>query len=331
MDPVTHLTSGALAGQALRGKIQSRLVLPFCVLAAWIPDIDNFMGLGPEAYLLHHRGVTHSIFGALGLALILAGIFRLFSKNFSLGKAFAVAYALILVHIYLDLITSFGTQILAPFTRTRFALSSVFIIDPFLTLPGLLVFVLSLFLKVRRKQAAVLGLAFMLLYPMACLGVRHVVKVSLADRPARENIGYEKLDVTTALLSPLYWKVVVDDGQSLRTATISLVPGAKEPLVFEDFPKADEALLEKLGETESLFATWSWFAVYPVMENSGTETGREIVFRDLRFYGSAPLMKRLSPDRRVPFTLTAFLDARGELTGYRYSHPGKSVVYSVSD
>ncbi|MDY7001784.1 MAG: metal-dependent hydrolase, partial [Thermodesulfobacteriota bacterium] len=225
MDPITHLTSGALAGQALRGSIPSRLVLPFCALAAWIPDVDNLMGFGPEAYLIHHRGVTHSIFGGLILALIMAGIFRLISKNFSFAKAFVIAYALILVHIYLDLITSFGTQILAPFSRTRFALSSVFILDPFLTLPGLLIFVLSLFLKVRRRQAAVLGLAFMLIYPLAGLGVKHVVKTSLADRLARENISYEKLDVTTALFSPFYWKVVLDDGQSLGMATISLVPG----------------------------------------------------------------------------------------------------------
>ncbi|MDY7000285.1 MAG: hypothetical protein SVS15_00715, partial [Thermodesulfobacteriota bacterium] len=111
----------------------------------------------------------------------------------------------------------------------------------------------------------------------------------------------------------------------------SLVPGVKEPLVFESFAKADRSLLEKFGETESLFRTWSWFAVYPVMEDSETEDGREIVFKDLRFYSNAPLAKRLFPDRQVPFTLTAFLDAGGELAAYQYRRPRKSVVHSVSD
>ncbi|MBD3326546.1 hypothetical protein GF339_18320, partial [candidate division KSB3 bacterium] len=62
MDPVTHITAGVLGAQAIRRPLRDRYFLLFCILAAWLPDIDNLIGfLGPEFYLVHHRGLTHSV------------------------------------------------------------------------------------------------------------------------------------------------------------------------------------------------------------------------------------------------------------------------------
>ena len=127
MDPITHITSGALAGQAFRDRFPGRTGLGFCILAGWIPDMDNLIALtgDPEIYLLHHRGVTHSFLGGLALAALLVGAFRLFKKSFPLLRGFCVAYGCIALHIVLDLVTSYGTQIIAPLSDARFAISSV--------------------------------------------------------------------------------------------------------------------------------------------------------------------------------------------------------------
>lgn len=40
-------------------------------------------------------------------------------------------------HIFLDLLTGYGTQIFWPFVRTPLAIDSIFIVDPLYTLPFL--------------------------------------------------------------------------------------------------------------------------------------------------------------------------------------------------
>ncbi|MBF0552238.1 MAG: metal-dependent hydrolase, partial [Deltaproteobacteria bacterium] len=112
MDPITHLTAGALLAQSLKRLFPERYFLFFLVLAAWIPDIDNVIGLGhPELFLIHHRGITHSLAGGLVIAVLLAGIFRLIIKAFPFWWGVVTGYAGILSHIYLDVITTYGTQV----------------------------------------------------------------------------------------------------------------------------------------------------------------------------------------------------------------------------
>ena len=49
MDPITHLTSGALQGQLFRKMIATRWIFLFCGTAALLPDADNLTGLiNPE-------------------------------------------------------------------------------------------------------------------------------------------------------------------------------------------------------------------------------------------------------------------------------------------
>jgi inner membrane protein len=84
MDPVTHLAAGAIGAQAIRKSRRDRRLLVFCILAAWLPDIDNFIGfLGMEFYLVHHRGLTHSFIGGVLLAAVFVGMFKLFARSLS--------------------------------------------------------------------------------------------------------------------------------------------------------------------------------------------------------------------------------------------------------
>ncbi|MCK4469305.1 MAG: metal-dependent hydrolase, partial [Desulfobacterales bacterium] len=78
MDPITHITAGVLSSQVVPKPFSRRFIILFCIIAAWLPDIDNLAGLiGPEFYLIHHRGITHSLTGALLLSILLVAIFRL--------------------------------------------------------------------------------------------------------------------------------------------------------------------------------------------------------------------------------------------------------------
>ena len=321
MDPVTHLTSGMLASQSFRKFLpDSRLFPLLCLTAAVLPDIDNFVGAAdPAFYLLHHRGITHSLLGGLALAVVLALAFRILSRRVHFLKAALVAYFLILTHIFLDLITSFGTQVFAPFSDRRLTLDACFIIDPIFTLTLIAVAVAAWRLKPARALIGTLGLVWIFAYPAVCIQIRDAVRADCAAALAERGATYDALRVTTDALSPIYWKVIVDRGET-RTLTMvsSLSPGRKFETVSAR--RADHDLLRALGEQDRLFSVWDWFSVYPVQEETELPSGdRRIRFADLRFMSVSPLMRLVLGNDEPPFTLTATVSSTGRLESYVYT------------
>jgi len=331
MDPVTHITTGALAGRVLAPRLGTRWAYLLCILAAWLPDVDNFVGLSPENYLLHHRGITHSLVGILVQALVLAGVFRMVHKAFTPLKTFAVALGLLAAHVWLDVVTTYGTQVLAPFDTTRFQWGAVFIIDPLLTLGGLVFLAIALRRPRAGARVAAIGLALMLLYPVACRSVRDAVEGSLPALMAQRGVAYDTLDVTTDAFSPFYWKVMLTRGDDLLVGSVSALPALHDDFGFETLRRADPALLARLGDEASFFATWGWFAQWPVMDEAPTPAGRDVTFIDARFLSRQPLARRIMDARGLPFTLAAHLDASGALTGFSYNNHGKIITYAVTN
>jgi len=324
LDPFTHITAGALGGQTIRERFRGRSIFWFCVLSAWIPDIDNLIGLGnPEFYLLHHRGLTHSFLGGLVIALLLSGIFKIFIRSFPFLIGILLSYACIGIHIFLDLITSYGTQIFAPFTNNRHMIHCVFILDPILTVPLIVLLFLSFRLKQKRRQIAVAGLLWVLLYPMANLGIRETLQTYLNKSLTQQQLSYSEIHVTPTILTPLFWKVLVEDADSYRAARLNVLK-PKELTPFELFQKADRNLMRKFGEKVSFFKTYEWFAVYPVMQKKETEDGFTVTFGDLRFYTNLKIGRQTFNRDNMEFSLTAVLNKQQEITGFIYQRPGRT-------
>lgn len=331
MDPVTHFTTGALAGRSLAGRFGAWRMFVFCAAASWLPDVDNLFPLGVEGYLRHHRAFTHSVFGLPLLALALAGIFRIFWRDIPFRWLFWTGLAVMALQVYLDLATTFGTMVLWPLTDHRFAFPGVFIIDVFFTLVLLGLLVLSLVKKKLRTLLGVLGLLFAVLYPLANWSVSGVVDTALERRFQIQDPGLRSVEVTTDLLTPLYWKVVLDDGDNLWIGGVGPLP-LLDLTRLESFPKADQALLDRLGDQASIFATWEWFARYPVvLEDVSTPKGRRVTFMDLRFYSLSPLGRKLFTDYEPPFTLTALLDSNGTMTGWIYERRDVRQIDRIPD
>ncbi|WP_319585094.1 metal-dependent hydrolase [uncultured Pseudodesulfovibrio sp.] len=318
MDPVTHLSSGIMGGLAARRWFpESKFLVPACMLAAWIPDVDIFFGDGPEFNLLYHRGISTSFFGTLFLALILAGIYKLVSRRTPLVKIAVLFYALSLTHVWLDLITTYGTQILAPFSNHRFALDGAFIIDPILTLTALALILAAWLNKKRRHTLALIGMAWFFVYPLLNMGMGAVLQNVYAQKLDAEGIAYDHVHVTPDALSPRFWKVVVTTGPDYLLDTMDLF-GDLAPDAPLRFKRADKAFLRKLGEQQSMFSTYAWFTKWPYVEETTTSEGPLYVFHDLRFTSTNPVMTWFQGNRRQPFTLTAQLDQTGRLTKWSF-------------
>lgn len=129
MEPITHALSGAVIGYALPGK--RRWWLPaWAALVAASPDMDVFFTRTPLQYIEYHRGSPIRS-SALGLALLLPSPLAVNrwrvpkvpddSPPFGwpLPLAWLTAYLLILHHIFLDCMNSYGTQVFLPFSDYR--------------------------------------------------------------------------------------------------------------------------------------------------------------------------------------------------------------------
>ena len=133
MDPLTHVAAGALISQVLPGPSRGWSAAAG-VAFALLPDLDYFLIYADRlAFIRHHRGFTHSLLGLVLLALLGAGVGRLIGGPRWFRPLFFLGLAVLASHLLLDLATSYGTQILFPFSRRRFSLDWLFIIDPYLT------------------------------------------------------------------------------------------------------------------------------------------------------------------------------------------------------
>src|SRR5271170_7017852 len=146
MDTITHGIAGALIGKALFGgdelfvlrPMNARRVITWSVMTGAIfPDIDTVRDVFSHDELLMitwHRSITHSLvclpIFALLLALLTRGVCRHFKWEAPSFAALTGLYAVgILSHIFLDLVTTFGTMIWSPLGWSRPAWDLIFIVD----------------------------------------------------------------------------------------------------------------------------------------------------------------------------------------------------------
>ena len=100
------------------------------MLTSNITDIDVFWGFvhsGPS--FAYRRMLTHSVVGLLILSVICALIFSRLYKNQNWKTWFGVSLIGTSVHVFFDLLNSYGVVFLYPFSRHRFEWAWVFIID----------------------------------------------------------------------------------------------------------------------------------------------------------------------------------------------------------
>jgi inner membrane protein len=143
MDNVTHSLIGLAASKAGLEKL-SPGATTLCILAANSPDFD-IVALafgGRWAYLHHHRGITHSIVGALVLALALPLVFylgdwiiaRLRKRTPTVKLAGLLVASLIATatHPLMDWTNNYGMRFLLPWSSRWSYGDFVFIVDPFI-------------------------------------------------------------------------------------------------------------------------------------------------------------------------------------------------------
>jgi inner membrane protein len=296
MDPLTHCCIGGLAGKSLQRWNGYRWSMLLGAVAGELPDIDVFWAKGAENGLLEHRALTHSLFGGLGLALVIALIFFIFQRKkdgkTSFTKLTITAYIGILLHIFADWITSYGTQVFAPFSHERLALSTVFIVDFGWTSVLLVLALLALFWRKEAYRIAAIGMGVALIYPWINWGIKQQVK----ERVTKEyGQAFDKIEIETDFLSPWYWRIIGEKNGTYQMSSFRLLH-PNDFFEWQSYKKISPEEWTALENKFKFFKTYRWFAVYPYRLK---KDGKEYI-GDLRFVSLQPLAKSYRQSDGIP-------------------------------
>ncbi|MGB0696835.1 MAG: metal-dependent hydrolase [Rhodospirillaceae bacterium] len=243
MDLITQGVFGAVVGQAgFRAKLGRRAVV-VGLAAGLLPDMDFLIGtlFGDFAYWRHHRGMTHSLLFAPLVAPLMAWVcaasenhWRKWRKrNDDIMDAEALKerrriwwclwFFVLISHPFLDLFTSYGTQLLYPLSDHRFAIDALPIVDPVYTLPLIVVMIAGLlptrWVSAVKAQKAAIGVVFFAaLYTLFGWQMENRA-IRAAETLLPPEVPVRAIHAYPTLFQP-YWRRVVAygvDGQSWET------------------------------------------------------------------------------------------------------------------
>ena len=225
MDPVTQGIVATTSAQAFSKKNHLIIASMIGFLAGLSPDIDIFIrsDTDPLLFLEYHRHFTHSLFFIpIGSLLCTIVFYYVFAKKFNFSFRNTYIFSLIgyATHGVIDSFTTYGTQLLWPFSNERIAWNSISVIDPLFTLPVIILCVITL-IKGDKKYSFY-AIAWMLMYQLA----------GFIQKDRAENIIYDYAkikghDVNEIVAKPSFanivvWKVIYSDDSNYYVNAIKL-------------------------------------------------------------------------------------------------------------
>ena len=284
MDPLTQGLLGASCGQALYGRTLGRKAIVWGAAIGMSPDLDVVLNAtGPMGEWLWHRGFTHALWFGPVLGPVLGWLLWRW-KGGRLGDWMGLAVVALFTHPLLDVFTSYGTQLLAPFSRRRFALDAVGIIDPAhsLLLAGALA--VALWRGARSgtaRRAAWIALGLSTTYLFLGLEVNRRAEKLASDQLRAEGIQHARVNAYPTLFQLPLRRVVARSGHEIRVGWVSLL--APRPITWVRFEEAQGPLVlaaRHTWEAEVL----EWFAMGQTAARlETTEGGATVEIDDLRY------------------------------------------------
>jgi inner membrane protein len=296
MDNLTHTMLGvamARAGLSRRYGKGTTLVL---AAASNLPDVDALWvlaGLGEQH--LSRRLLTHSVPGLLLLAAAGATFFRRLYRHQGWKAWFGLCLLAMTVHVFFDLVNSYGVVLFYPFSRARFELAWVFIIDLVLWVLLLAPAGIGPLLKrhmssTRVWQASLLAVS---LYVAGCGVARREALRLLHATAAMEQVTVAWAYVFPEALGPHRFRgVLKEPGGRYRVYLLRVISGSAESRLSlttdEHHPAVEQSRATKRGRQ------LEWFFKAPVWRHELAEDGDLCSVYDLRF-------SSLVIDREIPF------------------------------
>ncbi|MFM9985902.1 MAG: metal-dependent hydrolase [Flavobacteriales bacterium] len=296
MDSLSQIVLGAAVGEVMLGKKIGNRAQLIGAIGGTIPDLDIFLNpffTDEITKLQIHRGYSHSMFVHLLLALPFAWLcYKLIRerkpkiKGQSLDEEYTLPspspkitfrywyltwYLFFLTHTLLDCCTTYGTQLLLPFTNYLIGFNNIAVVDPFWTLPFMFMLIVCLFIKrhnPKRIKWAWAAIAYSMLYMVFTLVNKYTVHNQFKDELARQNIQVENLYTSPSMFNNILWSGIATTQDSIYVGEYSLMQHRDE-VKWTSFPRHLEVLAAHPSQREIKVLEWFGQGKHFVKEVNG--------------------------------------------------------------
>jgi inner membrane protein len=285
MDSLTQIVLGAAVGQAVLGKKVGNRAMLWGAIAGTIPDLDVLLKyvFDDITSTEMHRGFSHSIVFAILIAPILGWIAHQIHKKNNKEASFKnwswLFFWATVTHPLLDAHTTWGTQFFWPFSY-RLAYQNIFVVDPFYTLPFLILLIIAMFYSrsnPRRRKFNNAGLIISTTYMVFTLVLKWVTFNEFKDGLANNQIDYVEIDTKPAPFNTILWTALVETENGYRTADYSLFD-SQDITFSKEFSKNHhliEPYLEQHVIQQLIHISAGWYYIEKIDD--------KLIFWDLRF------------------------------------------------
>ncbi|MFV8373337.1 metal-dependent hydrolase [Flavobacterium sp. LB2P74] len=280
MDSFTQIALGiAIAEVCVGKKLKNKTILYGAILGT-IPDLDVVVGLflNPVDAVLIHRGISHSLFLFLLLSPIFGWIISTIErKKIHFIQATNMAFWCLFTHVLLDMFTSWGTQILWPL-ENRFALKTIFVIDPLYTIPLVIALIMVWNTKdiILRKRYIIRGLLISSSYLLLSCIIKIYALHQFEKALLKQRIQYSQIIVKPTAFNLILWNTNVTTAENYQLGDYSLFD--TQPISFNAYSKNKilESQLKENSDFKKLKkASEGWYII--------SQKNQSLYFNDLRF------------------------------------------------
>lgn len=281
MDTVSHIVLGAAIGETIFGKKIGRKAMLYGALAGNIPDIDVFglFFLSDSKQLLFHRGITHSLFFVVIVSLLLGFFFKKWHKN-NWTQWTWLFFTAMLSHLILDSLTCYGMGLFEPFSHYRISFNTIFVADPFYTLP-LLIGVIVPFIGKRDSKKTVkwnsIGLIISSCYLIFVIIIHNYVFQVTEQSFKEQKLISDDFTITPTPLNTFLWMAYSHDKKGAWIGYYSIFDENKK-IDFHRQERNDSLLIpfekEELVKTLKQLSKGNYFI---------SKEDSVVYFNDIRF------------------------------------------------
>lgn len=215
MDPISQGAVGAAFAQSSAQPERLRAYAIFGALAGLAPDLDIFIqsSTDPLLFLEYHRHFTHAlVFIPIGALIVCTVLFRVLRHALTFRQAYLACLIGYATHGLLDACTSYGTQLLWPFSDVRISWNNISVVDPLATIPLVVLVILSV--RKRSRRYAVAAVVWLLSYLLIGVVQHERAMATAYQMAAAKGHTPDRLTVKPGFANILLWKSIYQyDGQ----------------------------------------------------------------------------------------------------------------------
>ncbi len=248
MDSLTHIVVGGAIGELTLGKKIGNKAVIIGAIANTIPDLDVFaqmLAKTPDVAIRIHRSYTHALFMHPFMALPFAYLaYKILKKEISYFTWFLFFVFSFFIHVMMDCCTTYGTQLLLPFTNKLISWNNLSVVDPLFTIIPLLFFIAVFFIQktnnFRRKFAAI-SLLISLIYLTSSTVNKFNAASVFKNELNNKKIATTNFSTTPTMFTSWLWNMVAYNDTTMYLAEYSVFQKSKHTDIVE-FKRNTETL-----------------------------------------------------------------------------------------